>query len=94
MLISFDISQDSFIRLGGQACSLFKLTFSGSSSLGNAEEQAKDELRKAVAWSQVLLRQEHHTQDCGQKVSCIFCVDYHDHSNIINHEKVSRERES
>ena len=54
-------------------------TFSGSSSLGNAQEQAKDELRKAVAWSQVLLRQEHHTQDCRQKVSAFhgkFCAKY------------------
>ncbi len=36
--------------------------------MGDEEEQAKDELREAVEGPQVLLRQEHHSQDSGKEV--------------------------
>ncbi len=34
--------------------------------MGTAEEQTKDELREAVPWLALLLRQAHNPQDCWQ----------------------------
>ena len=44
----------------------------GGSALGHPQEQAEDELREAVPWSPLLLRQEHHPQDGWQTLRLPF----------------------
>ena len=44
------------------------LTVSGCAALGFAEKQAQDELREVVQGLEVLLRQEHHTQDEREEI--------------------------
>ena len=36
--------------------------------MGHAQEQTQDELREAQSGAPILLRQEHHTQDCRQAI--------------------------
>ena len=43
--------------------------FLGRQKMGPAQEQAQDELREALERTEILLRQEHHTQDGGKEVS-------------------------
>ena len=42
--------------------------------LGHPQEQAQNELREIVAWSALLLRQEHHSQDGRQAIRLPFCL--------------------
>lgn len=40
----------------------------GGATVGHSEEQAQDELREVESRAEVLLRQEHHSQDGGEAV--------------------------
>ena len=43
-------------------------------SVGVQEKQTQNELRETVTWAQVLLRQEDHHKDTGQKICVQICM--------------------
>jgi hypothetical protein len=47
-----------------------KFRFPGGAKVGSPQEQAEDELREAVAGTEILLRQEHHSQNFRKEVIC------------------------
>lgn len=46
----------------------------GGPAVGAEEKQAQDELWEAESRSSILLRQEHHTQDCRQTLRISLCL--------------------